>query len=639
MKQPKEFTVVPRPSINYLFFGVYFAIIAFIHVLHIFLIEPHVSISSYFFVVYALSQCALETLVLVFVAGILSQYLPRAINLFALFVFFLFLTHIIDFPLTRLWGMSFWYALNWVSLLSYETFIELLLASNIPIFVWIVLGIVATAFMIMGVVLYRLSEKWTMRRSLIVSLPMVFTALSTLCLFLLSWDYGMHEHVAKGSYFDRYLKTLPWKNTLFPQKLEYITLKTSLQEPETDTELLRSLDSRAFSLARKPDIYLFVIESLREDYIDEVHAPHLHQFKEDNVSFKMALSNANATHLSWFSLFYSKFPFYWGKISPDEWKGGSIPLALLKKMGYKIRVNSSARLGYFEMDRVIFGEGGHLADSMFILEDDESEEVYIRDQKAMDNLLVEMNKPGTGRVFIVFLDATHLDYSWPKESTRFNPVDENIDYFKAVVSNNGMEKIKNRYRNALYFVDSLFAKFLEALPHAPGGADAVVVVTGDHGEEFYEQGNIFHASDLTHPQMHIPLYYRFGANKEIKKELNCPMTCHMDVFPTLFHYLCGQDLMGEVLQGESIFKEDRWPYTVVARFNASRSPTEFCIHNGTCKMIAQFTDERDIFNSKGLRILSTKNCQDENIQKEISAVHDEFDSALNRIFTKPSPVK
>jgi hypothetical protein len=113
------------------------------------------------------------------------------------------------------------------------------------------------------------------------------------------------------------------------------------------------------------------------------------------------------------------------------------------------------------------------------------------------------------------------------------------------------------------------------------------------------------------------------------------MTCHMDVFPPLFHYLIGEDLLGDVLQGESVFKTDRWPYTVVARFNASRSPSQFCIHNGEYKLLAEFSNERDIFSSKGLKILSTKNSQDENIEREIHFEHEDFGLALDRIFSAP----
>ncbi len=623
----------PRAQINYLFFGIYFAIVTVIHVFHVFLIEPEVSFSSYFFSAYALAQCALETLLLVLLAVVVYRFFPRFLNVFALVAFFLFLSHVIDFPLVRLMDMSFWYALNFVSLLNYETFLELLLASNVSILVWILTGIGGIAFLIGGIFLFRLAAHWSSKRQWLVPVSMLMAVSCTLCLFLVSWDFGMRKFVA-DAHFDRYQKTLPWKTTLFPPKMEYITLTTPLQDLETEEELMRKIDSRAFSLARKPDIYLFIVESLREDFIDEINAPALQQFKEENISFEKAFSNSNATHISWFSLCYSKFPLYWGKVDPEIWKGGSIPLQLLKKMGYKIHVSSSARLGYFEMDRIIFGEGAHLADAIFMPDDEEIEEKpYLRDQKAIDNLLVEMDNGKSGRLFIVFLDATHFDYSWPPEMTRFHPIKEKINYFKAAVSQRGLPEIINRYRNALSFIDSLFEKFLDALDQSPGGKEAVVVITGDHGEEFYESGNLFHASSLSHQQTHIPLYYRFG--EQFKRRPVCNMTCHMDIFPTLFHYIIGEDLMGEVLQGESIFKADRWPYTLIARFSASRSPTEFCIHDGTCKLIAEFTNEKDIFSSKSLKILSTKNCQDENLIKEIDAIHEEFDPALDRIFSEP----
>jgi hypothetical protein len=248
-----------------------------------------------------------------------------------------------------------------------------------------------------------------------------------------------------------------------------------------------------------------------------------------------------------------------------------------------------------------------------------------------------MQKGGSGRLFIVFLDATHHDYSWPSEMSKFFPFDEKINYISAAISKKGLEKIKNRYRNALYFIDDQFGKFLNALDRVPGGKDAVVVITGDHGEEFYEHGNLFHASSLSEPQMHVPLYYRFGQNKILHTD--CKMTCHMDIFPTLFHYLIGEDLMGDVLQGESIFKTNRWPYTIVARFNAISSPYEFCIHHGTSKLLATFNDERNIFNSKRLKIISTKNCQDETIVKELNAIHDEFGPAIERIFPAPTVIK
>ncbi len=620
---------VPRTPINYLFFGFYFAIIAIIHVFHVFLIESVTSLSTYFFVAYAFAECAIETLGLILIAEIVMNHFPRLKNLFVLIFFFLFISHLIDFPLVRLMDMTFWYSLNFITQMSYSNFFELLVASNVSILVWVIAGLMGISLLLSGLFLYRITEKWAMRRALFASIPVLSGSLCTICLLLLGWDYSIRERVSRTN-FDRFQKTLPWKCTFIPHRVDYLSLKTTLQEPQGEEELMRSLDSRVFSLVRKPDIYLFIVESLREDYITAEITPHLTCFKKDYTSFDLALSNANATHISWFSLFYSQFPFFWGRVDPEEIKGGSVPLQLLKKMGYKVYVSSSARLAYFHMNRVIFGEGEHLADALFLPDDEDCDEPYERDQKAIDHLLVEMQKGGAGRLFIVFLDATHHDYSWPSEMSQFFPFEEKINYISAAMSKKGLEKIKNRYRNALYFIDDQFGKFLKALESTPGGKDAVVVITGDHGEEFYEHGNLFHASSLSEPQMHVPLYYRFGQNEAL--HTNCKMTCHMDIFPTLFHYLIGEDLMGDVFQGESIFKTNRWPYTIVARFNAISSPHEFCIHNGKNKLLATFSDERNIFNSRGLKIISTKNCQDETIVKELNAIHDEFGPALERIF-------
>ncbi|MBS0620581.1 MAG: sulfatase-like hydrolase/transferase [Verrucomicrobia bacterium] len=634
MAQKDPIPEVPPVQVNYLFFGAYFIVVALLHVLHTFLIEPQQTFSTYFFATYALLQSALETLLLVIGAYLVRLFVPRLLHLYVFFAFFLFLTHLIDVPLVRLMDMSFWYAFDhFVLQESYENFIELLLASNVSLFIWMMAGLAALGILIFGIVLHHYLGKQSHRRPWCIPFSKLVGALSVLCFFLFSWDYTT-RHFTAAAYHDRFQKTLPWKSTLFTKSEEQIELPAYLQEPKTEEELMGKFDSRLFSLARKPDIYLFVVESLREDYIDSSNAPHLSRFREENISFDLALSNANATHISWLSLFYSQYPFYWGKIQPDEWKGGSIPLRLLKKMGYKIHVSSSARLGYYRMNRMIFGEGEQLASTLFVPEED-CGAPYVRDQSAMNHLFEEMGKTeaGGGRLFVVFLDATHFDYSWPEEETYFYPFENRINYLKAALTKSGLEGIKNRYRNAIRFIDSQVGHFLEVLQKTPGGEEAVVVFTADHGEEFYEHGNLFHASGLSHPQTHIPLYYRFGQSGSLLGEDFCQMTSHMDVFPTLFHYIVGEDLVGEIFQGESIFKEARWPYVVVARFNASRSPYQFYIHNGTSKLVLDFTNQKDIFQAKHLKILSTKNCKDENLCQEINGIHEEFGPALDRLFS------
>src|SRR5690606_16912864 len=91
-----------------------------------------------------------------------------------------------------------------------------------------------------------------------------------------------------------------------------------------------------------------------------------------------------------------------------------------------------------------------------------------------------------GQVFLIFWDSTHFDYNWPKNWTpKFTPFAKEFAYFKAFYSKKHIELIKNRYRNAVHYIDFLFGKFWE---HLPRKEEAIVIVTGDHGEEFFEHG-------------------------------------------------------------------------------------------------------------------------------------------------------
>jgi membrane-anchored protein YejM (alkaline phosphatase superfamily) len=285
------------------------------------------------------------------------------------------------------------------------------------------------------------------------------------------------------------------------------------------------------------------------------------------------------------------------------------------------------------MDERIFGENHQLADQIF----DFSEErvTHQSDSNAIEKLLEEMraSKGNGGHLHIISLDSTHFDYSWPKETgSLFLPVKEEIDYFKAAYSKSEMEGIKNRYRNAIHHVDSLLGRFFEELKKQGKDKDALVVVTGDHGQEFFEDEHLFHASTLNAAQTQVPIYYKFGDGSKLPSRGRARLTSHIDIFPTLLHYICQKDLDLKVIQGESIFKDEKWAYVISARYNGSKKPTEFFIHNGKNKITLRF-NEKDIFHSSQLSILSVKDLYDKNIPHDKSTIRGEFGGAFNRLFS------
>lgn len=314
---------------------------------------------------------------------------------------------------------------------------------------------------------------------------------------------------------------------------------------------------------------------------------------------------------------------------------GSPALKLLKKWGYKIRVYTSAQLGYYGMDQLIFGQDLYLIDSFHPFYHSPPMQAWQSDEKtvlAAQSDLLNSDDLQEGQVFIFFWDSTHFDYSWPKEKgTLFTPVANNIAYFKTYQTKESIEQIKNNYRNSIHHVDSLFGVFWDYLPRQE---EALIAVLGDHGEEFFERGHLFHNSHLIDEQVRIPFYLKFG--KQSKRAKPKSIVSQMDLFPSLFDYLTDQSF--SFLHGESVFQASQWPYALISRFNGGRTPYEFGFHNGRNAVIAQFPEKRNIFSPQSLKIRSLWNCENKDISEcKLSVkswLDEEFEGAFQRLFSK-----
>lgn len=309
---------------------------------------------------------------------------------------------------------------------------------------------------------------------------------------------------------------------------------------------------------------------------------------------------------------------------------GSPSLRLLKKYGYQIRLYSSAQLGYYGMDKLIFAD---LPDTSQTFHHAPPLQAADTDALALAKLQKDIAEDPTlqqGQLFIIFWDCTHFDYSWPKNwAPKFTPISQEFAYFRAFHSQNTIDQIKNRYKNSVNYMDSLFGSFLANLPNAE---EAVIIFTGDHGEEFFEHGHLFHNSHLTHEQINVPLYFKFP-NRTVASH---PIASQMDIFPTLFDYLTNN--IPTFLEGNSLFKPPQWPFAITARFNAGLTPYEFCIHNGKNKLIVQFLNHVNIFDSNHLQILSLRTCNDKSIfdfkYNTEAWIDEEFSPAISRLFSK-----
>ncbi len=91
---------------------------------------------------------------------------------------------------------------------------------------------------------------------------------------------------------------------------------------------------------------------------------------------------------------------------------------------------------------------------------------------------------------------------------------------------------EQRYRRSVRYVDRQAGRLLEWLRQ--DGSPTLVILTGDHGEEFGEHGGRYHGTSLYDEQLRVPLCLARldGTPQDAPRWLH-NVTSHVDVFPTL----------------------------------------------------------------------------------------------------------
>lgn len=613
-----------QSRVNYLYFGAFFTLLVLLCSSSIFT-KDALRENFFFFFLYALGQIVIEVVLLIYIVEILKKYLGKIASLcFIGLTFFAIFLHIFDFLMDRILDLSVWEALNiFVFQESLGNFFYLLDASGISLWIWLLFFAVLIALPFLGIAIYQLSDKIAQKKPVLIQRTHFLQALVLLPMALFLWDASASKMVHPDGY-TAFRKSLPWKGTFLEPQSTLTPVLGSIKDPLSEEFIIKTINENNNNLSQKPNIYLFIVESLREDVIHSEIAPHLTQFKNEFTHFDHAIANGNGTHLSWFSIFHSQFPYHWKQFQ-QCWKTGSPALRLLKKWGYQIHLYSSAQLSYYGMEELLFGKKSDLLDARHTFHHAPPKSAADSDAEALDHLQRDLEQNPDlqqGQVFIIFWDCTHFDYSWPKTwSPKFTPFAQEFAYFRTIQSKKTIRAIKNRYRNAVNYMDHLFGKFMEKVEK-----EAIVIFTADHGEEFFDHGHLFHNSHLTKEQIHIPLYFKFGDGAKKVKMRN--VISQMDIFPSILDFLGGES--SHFLEGNSLFQEPKLPYAITARFNAGCTPYEFSIHNGAHKMIAQFYNRSKIFDSQRLKIVSIKT--DDDKRTSSNSIQQEFDPALHQLF-------
>ncbi len=570
-----------KGEVNYLYFSCFLLFISMLSLSHFLNWGQPLKGIPLFFFLYAIGQALLEVSIFILIAYILKRWAFRWIYLFFTGIsFILMLVHFTHFIMVRLMDASIFYIFKFLFGSGIDHLIAGFQALNMNGSMIAMILVTILLIPVIGLGFHELTQKITQRKPLRISLKQITVAIGSIGAVLLLLDLLAQPFLNRNAY-DKYQKTLPFGTTFLAPTSKHIQLCNPIAPFRDEKETLRNLPQATVS--RLPNIYFFVIETFRRDFLDA--APNLLEFGRENIQFKQSFANANSTHLSWFSIFHADSPIYWAAMR-DAWVKGSIPLQLLKNLGYEISVYSSADLRFFQMDKLIFGSQRELASHIEEYTFDRTIEPCDRDALAMNALGRDL-KP-QGQVYLIFLDSTHSEYSFPKDfPLKYTPIAKEIDYLTINSKSPELELIKNRYRNSIAYIDGLMGEFLKKLKEKQLYDDAIIAITGDHGEEFFEEGALFHGTHLNHFQTAVPILLKFPSKEWTPQTEEAT---HMDLFPSILHYLTKQSNFTQLFDGRSIFSLDRLPFRIAVLQNGPDTPFEFVLKKADMSLRARFVD-------------------------------------------------
>ncbi|MFT5052476.1 MAG: membrane-anchored protein YejM (alkaline phosphatase superfamily) [Chlamydiales bacterium] len=297
----------------------------------------------------------------------------------------------------------------------------------------------------------------------------------------------------------------------------------------------------------RPNVVMLVVDSWRRDAFSPELTPNLWKFSEGARVFGEHISGGNGTRFGLFSLLYGLHGPYWFPVL--EARRPPVLLETLDALGYDMRVFSSASMSFPEFDQTAWAN----LDPDQVQDDYPAQQPHERDAEMASSFASWLETRAGERPFFAFLllDAPHQPYSNP--GGPFEPAIERFDYLELArgADPDLVERVSNRYRNSVVHADRTASSILAAIEETAGFEQTVVIVTGDHGEEFQECGFWGHTSNFSPAQVCVPFFMK---GPGVEPGLETRPTSHVDVSGSLLELL-GADpaRRADYSLGESLF--------------------------------------------------------------------------------------
>jgi arylsulfatase A-like enzyme len=140
-------------------------------------------------------------------------------------------------------------------------------------------------------------------------------------------------------------------------------------------------------------------------------------------------------------------------------------------------------------------------------------------------------------------------YSGPVNFNRDRELLEKIKVGRVTLNARDKRRLEALYDAEITYHDVHMASILEGLERRGLAQDTLVIITSDHGEEFYDHGSVGHGHTLYEELLHVPLVVRWPGLESAPSRIDTPAGL-VDVLPTIYDAL-GREVPAE-LPGHSL---------------------------------------------------------------------------------------
>lgn len=350
-------------------------------------------------------------------------------------------------------------------------------------------------------------------------------------------------------------------NSTFDQ---YLRAHTGLTDVEVKPANIDFVSDLLPAAGPKPPMFLFVIDSLRQDYVAPYNpsvrfTPRIAQFAADSVVLRNAFTAFGGTGLS----------------VPAIWAGASIvhkqyvqpfhPMNALEKLldanGYRRFIGLDSiivQLVEPSAEIVELDRGRNVMDYEFCRTLDELE-------KKLET--VERSMPVFG-------------YSLPQD-IHMSKLPRTVD------SGDDMRSFYPPYVTKVRVLDACFGAFIDGLRRLDLYEESLIVLTADHGEMLGEDGRFGHSYHLFPQIVQVPLIVHFPASVSRGAIDEEAVSLTTDITPTLYAALGYRPVRANRLMGRALGAEDhsrrRDTYVIPSSYGAVYASLR---HNGRRLYIA-----------------------------------------------------